>query len=98
MARLGIVPVRHLELPSYEAVLSALKRGYGVAAISRYVVAAELQTRSLAVMSVRGWNVHNVVSMLRVRDPLLTPTADQFQAFVRRRFAAISRQRLRTKR
>src|SRR5216684_3310390 len=95
MARLGIVPRRRLELPSYEAVLFALKKGYGVAAISRYVVAAELRTRSLTVMTVRGWRVRNVISVLRVRDALLTPAADQFQAFVRRRFAAISSQRLR---
>ena len=94
LAHLGIVPLRRLELPSYEAVLSALKKGYGVAAISHYVVAAELQTGSLAVMRVRGWNVRNVVSMLRVRDALLTPTSDQFQAYVRQQFAAISRQRL----
>src|SRR6266568_4872607 len=47
MARLGIVPRQRLELPSYEAVLSALKRGYGVAAMSRYIVAAELQAGSL---------------------------------------------------
>jgi len=93
LARLGITPARRLELPSYEAVLSALKKGYGVAAISRYAVAAELRTRSLTVIALRGWNVHSVVSMLRVRDASLTPAADQFQALARRRFAKISRQR-----
>ncbi len=98
MARLGIVPRRRLELPSYEAVLSALKRGYGVAAISRYIVAAELQAGSLTVIPVRGWNVRAVVSMLRVRDALLTPSADQFQTLVRERFAEISRERLRKQR
>ena len=98
MARLGIVPRRRLELPSYEAVLSALKRGYGVAAISRYIVAAELQAGSLTVIPVRGWNVRAVVSMLRVRDALLTPSADQFQALVRERFAEISREPARKQR
>jgi len=95
LARLGIVPYRRLELPSYEAVLFALNKGYGVAAISRYVVAAELRARSLTVVAVRGWSVSNQISILRVRDALLTPAADQFQAFVRRRFAAISHQRQR---
>jgi DNA-binding transcriptional LysR family regulator len=95
MARLGIEPPRRLELPSYEAVVSALKRGYGVAAISRYIVAAELQAGSLTVIRVRGWSVRAVISMLRVRDALLTPSADQFQALVRERFAEISRDRLR---
>ncbi len=98
MARLGIVPRRRLELPSYEAVLSALKRGYGVAAISRYIVAAELQAGSLTVIPVRGWNVRAVVSVLRVRDALLTPSADQFQALVRERFAEISREPARKQR
>ena len=40
LARLGIVPRRRLELPSNEALVYALKSGYGIAAISRYVVAA----------------------------------------------------------
>src|SRR5947209_9858552 len=48
LARLGIVPRHRLELPSNEAVVHALKRGYGITAISRYVVAAELRTKSLA--------------------------------------------------
>jgi DNA-binding transcriptional LysR family regulator len=83
LARLGIVPRRRLELPSNEAVVHALKRGYGIAAISRYVVAQELRTGSLATIHVRGWDVRNTVSVLRVRDARLTPSADRFQAFVR---------------
>ncbi len=92
MARLGIVPRQRLELPSYEAVVYALKRGYGVAAISRYVVATELRAGSLTVVAVRGWNVRAVVSVLRVRDARLTPSAEQFQSSVRNRFAELSRQ------
>jgi DNA-binding transcriptional LysR family regulator len=95
MAKLGIVPRRRLELPSNEALVHALKKGYGIAAISRYVVAAELQTGSLAVIRVSGWNVRNIVSVLRVRDAKLTPTADRFQTFVRSRLAEMSRQRIR---
>jgi LysR family transcriptional regulator, transcriptional activator of the cysJI operon len=87
------MPRRRLELPSYEAVLSALKRGYGVAAISRYVVAAALRAGSLTVVPVRGWNVRAVISVLRVRDALLTPSANQFQALVRDRFVGLSRER-----
>jgi DNA-binding transcriptional LysR family regulator len=87
LARLGIVPRHRLELPSNEAVVHALKRGYGIAAISRYVVAAELRTGSLAAIRVRGWNVRNIVSVLRVRDAKLTPSADLFQTFVRTEMA-----------
>ncbi|MGA7389443.1 MAG: LysR family transcriptional regulator [Pseudolabrys sp.] len=95
LARLGIVPRHRLELPSNEAVVHALKRGYGIAAISRYVVAAELRTGSLAAIRVRGWNVRNVVSVLRVRDAKLTPSADLFQTFVRMHLAEMAHRRTR---
>jgi DNA-binding transcriptional LysR family regulator len=95
LARLGIVPRHRLELPSNEALVHAVKRGYGIAAISRYVVAAELRTGSLAVVHVRGWKVRNVVSVLRVRDARLTPSADRFQTFVRSRLDKMTRQRIR---
>ena len=91
MARLGIVPRRRLELPSYEAVVSALKEGYGVAAIGRYVVATELRAGLLTVVPVRGWDVRAAVSALRVREAVLSPSAEQFQALVRKRLAEISR-------
>jgi len=64
----------------------------------RYVVAAELQAGSLTVVPVRGWNARAVISLLRVRDALLTPSADQFQALVRKRFAEMSRERPRKRR
>lgn len=92
LARLGIVPRRRLELPSNEALVYALKRGYGIAAISRYVVATELRTGSLAVIRVRGWNVRNIVSVLRVRDGRLTPSADRFLTFMRARLDEMTRQ------
>jgi DNA-binding transcriptional LysR family regulator len=95
LARLGIVPRRRLELPSNEALVCALNKGYGIAAISRYVVAAELRTGSLAVIHVRGWDVRNIVSMLRVRGAKLTPSADRLQTFVRSRLGEMTRQRVR---
>ena len=95
LARLGIVPKRRLELPSNEAVVHALTRGYGISAISRYVVAAELRAGSLAVLHVRGWDVSNIVSVLRVRDAKLTPSADRFQTFVRTRLDEMARLRVR---
>src|SRR3954452_25153967 len=50
LAQLGIVPARRLELPSNESVVVALKKGYGIGAISRYVVATDLQAGALAVI------------------------------------------------
>ena len=93
LARLGIVPRRRLELPSNEALVHAVKRGYGIAAISRNVVAAELRTRSLTAVHVTGWNVRNTVSILRVRDATLTPSADRFLSCVRKRLGAHKRVR-----
>jgi DNA-binding transcriptional LysR family regulator len=91
LVRLSIVPRHRLELPSNEALVHAVKKGYGIAAIGRYVVAAELRTGSLAVIQVRGWNVRNMVSVLRVRDAKLTPSADRFQTFVRTRLGEMAR-------
>jgi len=83
LARLGIFPRARLELPSNEAVVHALKQGYGIAAISRYVVADELRTGTLGIVRMRGWDVRNVVSVLRVRDASLTPFAQLFETYVR---------------
>jgi DNA-binding transcriptional LysR family regulator len=93
IAHLGIVPRNRLELPSYEAVVYALKRGYGISAISQYVVAPELRDKSLAVVPIRGWDVYQTVSLLRVREAVSTPAANQFQTFVRRWFEDTVRQR-----
>lgn len=93
LARLGIVPARRLELPSNEALIYALRHGFGISAVSRYVIAEDLRAGALAPVQVRGWNVRNVVSMLRVRDARLTPTADRFQGFVRARIGDLARRR-----
>jgi len=95
LAQLGIAPRRRLVLPSNESLVHALKSGYGIAAISRYVVATELKAGSLAVIRVRGWHVRNVVSVLRVRDATLTPSAESFLTFARARLGEMARQRAR---
>jgi DNA-binding transcriptional LysR family regulator len=93
MARLGIAPRKRLELPSYEAVVCALKRGYGVSAISRFIVTDQLRSGELVILPLRGWKVKNVVSVVRVRDAALTPSAEQLQSLVRRKFADMTRLR-----
>jgi DNA-binding transcriptional LysR family regulator len=95
LARLGIVPMRSLELPTIESLLEAVRKGYGHAAISRNVVAADLRSGTLAVIEVRGWDVRNTVSVLRVRDATLTPAADQFQAYVRAQIGKSERAKVR---
>lgn len=93
LARLGIVPRHRLELPSNEALVHAVRKGYGIAAISRNVIAAELRAGSLMIIRVPGWNVRNTVSLLRVRDATLTPTAERFRIFVRSRLGGTSAKR-----
>ncbi len=98
LARLGIVPRRRLELPTIKSLLEAVKKGYGITAISSNVVAPYLRAGTLAVIQVRGWDVRNTVSELCVRDATLTPGADRFRAYVRARIgkgklAEVSRRR-----
>lgn len=83
LANLGIVSRRRLELPSWEAIKLAVKRGYGIAACSRFAVDEELRVGALAVLPVRGWNVRKTISLIRVRDAALTPSAEQFLLFLR---------------
>src|SRR5262249_868096 len=77
-ADLGITPKLRLELPSWEAIKLVVRRGYGVAACSRFAVDEELKTGLLAVIPLRGWKVRNTMSIIRVRDAALTPSAQQF--------------------
>ncbi len=84
-ADLGITPKRRLELPSWEAIKLMVRRGYGVAACSRFAVEEELRTGLLAVIPLRGWKVRNTISIIRVRDAALTPAAQQFLEALRGR-------------
>jgi DNA-binding transcriptional LysR family regulator len=92
-ADLGITPKRRLELPSWEAIKLMVRRGYGVAACSRFAVEEELRTGLLAVIPLRGWKVRNTMSIIRVRDAALTPAAQQFLEALRGRMRKIPSRR-----
>jgi DNA-binding transcriptional LysR family regulator len=85
-ANLGIAPKRRLELPSWEAIKLMVRRGYGVAACSRFAVEEELRAGQLAVIPIRRWKVRNTISVIRVRDAALTPAAQQFLIMLRARW------------
>ena len=85
-ADLGIAPKRRLELPSWEAIKLMVRRGYGVAACSRFAVDEEVRAGLLAVIPIRGWKVRNTTSVIRVRDAALTPAAQQFLIMLRTRW------------
>jgi DNA-binding transcriptional LysR family regulator len=85
-ANLGIAPRRRLELPSWESIKMAVKRGDGIAACSRFAVVEELEAGSLRIIPVRGWNVRKMMSVVRVREAVLTPSAQQFLLMLRTRW------------
>lgn len=84
-SELGIAPKRRLELPSWEAIKLMVRRGYGLAACSRFAVEEEVRAGLLAVIPIRGWKVQNTTSVIRVRDAALTPAAQQFLTMLRTR-------------
>jgi DNA-binding transcriptional LysR family regulator len=78
LAELGIIPIRRLALPAWESIKLAVRRGQGVAAFSRLVVAEELETGTLVVIPFVPWKVRRMISAIRIRDAALTPAAQQF--------------------
>ena len=89
----GITPSHRLDLPSWEAVKLAVARGHGVAGCSRFAVEGELQVGSLAVVRLRGWNVRRTISIIRLRDAALTPSAREFLAMLHARWDRPARPR-----
>ena len=86
MADLGIVPKRRLELPAWEAIKLAVRRGYGIAAISRHALVEELEAGTLVVVPFVPWRVRKTISIVRIRDAALTPPAHQFLLMLRARW------------
>lgn len=86
LADLGIEPARWLALPAWESIKLAVRRGHGVAAFSKLAVAEELKTGTLVVLSFRPWKVRRTFSIVRIRDAVLTPAAENFVAALRARW------------
>jgi DNA-binding transcriptional LysR family regulator len=78
LAELGIIPMRRLALPAWESIKFAVRRGRGVAAFSRLVVAEELEAGTLVVIPFVPWKVRRMISVIRIRDAALTPAAQRF--------------------
>jgi DNA-binding transcriptional LysR family regulator len=97
-AHSGITPRRRLELPSWEAVKLLVSRGHGVAGCSRFAVEGELQAGSLALIRLRGWNVRRTISIIRLREGALTPSAREFLTMLHARWGRPSPRRQRRRR
>jgi DNA-binding transcriptional LysR family regulator len=85
LAELGIVPRRRLDLPAWEAIKLAVRRGHGIAAFSRLAVTEELAAGTLVVLSVLPWRVRRTFSLIRIRDAHLSAPAEQFLHMLRKR-------------
>jgi DNA-binding transcriptional LysR family regulator len=83
LADLGIVPTRRLDLPAWEAIKLAVRRGQGVAAFSRLAVGEELAAGTLALVTLLPWKVRRAFSVIRIRDAELTAAAGQFLVMLR---------------
>jgi len=87
----GITPSRRLDLPSWEAVKLAVRRGHGVAGCSRFAVEDELRSGSLVLIRLPRWNVRRAISIIRLREAALTPAACEFLTILRARWARTSK-------
>jgi DNA-binding transcriptional LysR family regulator len=87
-ADIGITARHSLELPSWEAVKLAVARGHGVAGCSEFTVAGELRAGTLGVVRLRGWKVRRMISIVRHREAVLTPSAREFVAMLHARWHA----------
>ena len=85
-ADLGITARHRLELPNWEAVKLAVARGDGLAGCSEFTVAAEIRAGTLAIVRLRGWKVRRMISIVRHRDAVLTPSAREFVAMLHARW------------
>jgi LysR family transcriptional regulator, transcriptional activator of the cysJI operon len=83
---LGISPYKQLDLPSWEAVKLVVASGHGVAACSRFAVEKDLRAGSLFELRLATWNVRRTISLIRIRDAPLTPSAQQFLSLLRERY------------
>jgi LysR family transcriptional regulator, transcriptional activator of the cysJI operon len=78
LAEIGIVPKRRLALPAWEAIKLAVRAGHGIAAFSRLALAEELASGTLVIIPFVPWKVRRIFSIVRIRDAVLTPPAQQF--------------------
>jgi len=86
-ADIGISARHRLELPSWEAVKLAVARGHGVAGCSEFTVEREIRAGTLSVVRLRGWKVRRMISIVRHRDAVLTPSASEFVAMLHARWS-----------
>jgi len=83
VGELGIAPKTRLALPSWEAIKFAVRRGYGVAAVSRLAVKEELAAGALTVLPILPSKARRLFSIIRIREAALTSPAERFLVLLR---------------
>jgi DNA-binding transcriptional LysR family regulator len=83
LADLGIVPRRRLALPAWEAIKTAVRRGYGIAAFSKLALTEELANQTLVIIPFLPWRVRRAFSIVRIRDAALTWPAQELLTTLR---------------
>ncbi|MBI1725650.1 MAG: hypothetical protein HYR50_00095 [Candidatus Rokubacteria bacterium] len=53
---------------------------------NRFAVDGEVRAGSLALVRLRGWEVRRTISIIRLRDAALTPSAREFLTMLRARW------------
>jgi DNA-binding transcriptional LysR family regulator len=91
--QIGMHPVRTLELPSWEAVKLTVAEGGAIAAISRFALRLELESKKLVILDVPRWRLHRTIASVTARDIPLTPTAKGFLGLLRETFTTPDGQR-----
>lgn len=75
----GIVARVALTLGSTEAIKQTVIAGLGLAVVSRAAVADHLASGTLAALSVHGWDVRRVLTLLRLRGRAPSAAARRFE-------------------
>jgi DNA-binding transcriptional LysR family regulator len=76
---LGILPQRHIELPSWEAIKLAVASGQGISACSRLAIGPELKSGTLSLLNAPAWKVRRTISLIKIADVELSKEAGWFR-------------------
>jgi DNA-binding transcriptional LysR family regulator len=76
---LGILPHRHIELPSWEAIKLAVARGQDIAACSHLVIGPELKSGTLCLLNAPAWKARRTISLIKIADVVLSKEAALFR-------------------
>lgn len=76
---LGILPQRHIVLPSWEAIKLAVASGQGIAACSRLAIGPELKSGTVSLLNAPAWKVRRTISLIKFADVELSKEAGWFR-------------------